>query len=257
MDGPDAAVEIPLWIDLLAVFVAGVGGSLIAIRSRFDVAGLLVITLVSAMGGGIIRDVLIGRGTPAALANEDYLLTGLAAAGVGFLFSQHVRRVNVLFILFDAGGLGLYTFVGMQKGLEANLPVITAMLLGVITATGGGLTRDLLSGEVPNVLRPGRLNMTAALVGVILYGFLFEVGLTNYVSLWIVVAVVLLLRLAAQIFDWTTPEASAVPARVSHVSGSVISPLRRIPVSRLRPRAQPTGATDVPTEPGEAGEDSK
>ncbi|HEX5939116.1 MAG TPA: TRIC cation channel family protein, partial [Dehalococcoidia bacterium] len=130
------------------------------------------------------------------------------------------------------------------------------MLLGVITATGGGLTRDLLSGEVPNVLRPGRLNMTAALVGVALYALLFEAGVAHYVSLWIVVALVMVLRLAAQVFDWTTPEASEVPARVTQVGGSVISPLRRIPAGRFRPRRQQTPTIEVASDPNDPGQEA-
>ncbi len=91
MDGAQEVfipVQIPLWIDLLAVFVAGVSGALIAIRNRFDPSGVIVIAIVSALGGGIIRDVLIGRGPPAALSNADYLYVALGAAAVGFLFRQ-------------------------------------------------------------------------------------------------------------------------------------------------------------------------
>ncbi|HET9200372.1 MAG TPA: trimeric intracellular cation channel family protein [Dehalococcoidia bacterium] len=222
------AVEIPLWIDLLAVFIAGLSGSLIAFRNRFDPAGVLVITLVSAMGGGIIRDVLIGRGTPAALANEDYLYTALGAAAVGFVFLRTVRRVNAFFVPIDAAALGLYTFVGMQKGLNADLPVITAMLLGVITAIGGGLMRDVLSGEVPVVLKPGTLTLSAAVVGAGLYGLLHELGVPGYIDVWIVVAVVMLLRLASEYLGWTTPEAAEVPERVTAMGVVIVKAPRRV-----------------------------
>jgi uncharacterized membrane protein YeiH len=215
-------VEIPLWVDLLAVFVAGLSGSLIAIRNRFDPAGVVVITLVSAMGGGIIRDVLIGRGPPAALANADYLYTALAAAVVGFLFRRIVRRVNAYFLLVDAAALGLYTFVGMQKGLNFDLPLVTAGLLGVITAIGGGLLRDVLSGEVPSVLRPGALAMTASILGAALYAILHLLGVPGYIDVWIVVAFVMALRLASEYFGWQTPEASEVPDRVSEMGGTIL-----------------------------------
>lgn len=220
-------VQIPLWIDLLAVFTGGLSGSLLAFRHRFDVGGVLVIALVSGLGGGIIRDVLIGAGPPAALRNPDYLYTALAAAAVGFLFRQIVGRVNRYFVPIDAAALGLYTFVGMQKGLNFDLPVVTAAMLGVITAIGGGLLRDMLSGEVPSALRPGHLVMTASIVGTAVYAFLYELGVPGYIDLWIVLAIVMGLRLASVYFGWSTPEAGAAHEQMTAVGGSILSkPLR-------------------------------
>jgi uncharacterized membrane protein YeiH len=236
-------VQIPLWVDLLAVFAGGLSGSLIAIRNRFDVAGVLVITLVSGLGGGIIRDVLIGAGPPAALRNPDYLYTALAAAGLGFLFRQFVGRVNRYFVLIDAASLGLYTFVGMQKGLNFELPVVTAALLGVITAVGGGLLRDVLSGEVPSVLRPGHLSMTASIVGTVAYAILYELGVPGYIDLWIVLALVMGLRLASEYFGWSTPEAEVAHQQIAAVGGSLLS----VP-QRLRQSSATTGTATVSTQ---------
>jgi len=237
-------VEIPLWVDLLAVFVAGLSGALIATRNKFDLAGVMVVTFVSALGGGLIRDVLIGAGPPAALRNPDYLYTAFGAAGVGFLFRQYVGRVNRWFVPIDAAALGLYTFVGMQKGLNFDLPVLTSMLLGVITATGGGLLRDLLSAEVPSVLRPGHLTMTAAIVGAALYAVLHLMGVPGLVDVWIVVAVVMSLRLASEYFGWVTPEASAVPAQMTAVGGTILlRPLRVGTSGRQPPPTTEAGET--------------
>jgi uncharacterized membrane protein YeiH len=233
VEGAFDTVEIPLWIDLLAVFIAGLSGSLIAIRSRFDIAGALVIAVVSALGGGIIRDILIGRGPPAALANPDYLYTALGAAGAVFVFRQIVGRVDTWFLPVDAASLGLFTFVGMQKGLAFSLPVITAMLLGVITATFGGLLRDVLSGQPPSLLRPGRLSLSAALVGASVYAVLHQLGVPGYIDVWIVVAVVMALRLASEFFGWTTPEAEAVSGRVGSVGGTILTAPSRI--GQVRP----------------------
>ena len=113
---------IPLWFDLTAVFIGGLGGSLIAIKNHLDPAGVLVITLVSALGGGLLRDVLIQRGAPAALQNPDYLYTAMGAAAVGFLFRRVVTKVDWSFTVVDAAALGVYTLVGMDKGLNAQSP---------------------------------------------------------------------------------------------------------------------------------------
>lgn len=234
-------VQIPLWIDLLAVFAGGLSGSLIAIRNRFDVAGVIVITLVSGLGGGMIRDVLIGAGPPAALRNPDYLYTALAAAGVGFVFRQFVTRVNPIFLFIDAASLGLYTFVGMQKGLNFDLPVVTAAMLGVTTAVGGGLLRDLLSGEVPGVLRPGHLSMTASIVGTAVYALLHELGVSSEIALWVVLAIVMGLRLASEYFGWTTPEAGTANEQVAAIGGTLLAAPRRLyPPTLRRPGGSPT-----------------
>ena len=111
----------------------------------------------------------------------------------------------------------------MQKGLNFDLPTVTAAMLGVITAVGGGLLRDLLSGEVPGVLRPGHLSMTASIVGTAVYAFLYELGVPGYIDLWIVLAVVMGLRLASEYFGWTTPEASLAHEQMTAVGGSILS----------------------------------
>ncbi len=133
----------------------------------------------------------------------------------------------------------------MQKGLNFDLPVVTAGLLGVITATGGGLLRDLFSGEPPGLLRPGELALTASIIGVFVYALLYELGVPGYIDLWIVLGVVMLLRLASAYFGWTTPEASNVPT-VTDVGGTILATPRRIRPSLLRR----TGATSP--EPGPA-----
>ena len=227
-------VQIPLWIDLLAVFAGGLSGSLIAIRNRFDVAGVIVITLVSGLGGGMIRDVLIGAGPPAALRNPDYLYTAFAAAGVGFAFRQFVDRVNRFFVPIDAISLGLYTFVGMQKGLNFDLPVVTAAMLGVTTAVGGGLLRDLLSGEVPGVLRPGHFSMTASILGTAVYALLYQLEVPSAIALWVVLATVMSLRLASEYFGWTTPEAGAANEQVAAIGGTLLAAPRRFYPATLR-----------------------
>jgi uncharacterized membrane protein YeiH len=228
-------VTIPLWFDLLAVFIGGLSGSLAAMKKHFDVGGLLIIVLVSALGGGLIRDVLIGRGTPAALVKDDYLYTALAAAAIGFLFSRLVRRIRPYFLLIDAAALGAFMLVGMDKGLRADLPVITAMLLGVITAVGGGLLRDILSGEVPAVLRPGHFTLTAAAVGAVEFALFDWADAPRFVSFWVVMGTVMLIHLASMWFGWVTPEAEEIPSKVTAVGSSlVLGPRRLLPNSHHR-----------------------
>jgi uncharacterized membrane protein YeiH len=217
----DAVIpQVPLWFDLIAVFVGGVSGTILAARKGFDLSGVLVIAIVAGMGGGIIRDVLISRGAPAALENQWYLYMALIAAGVGFLFAGLMRHVDLAFIVIDALSLGLYTLAGLSKGLSAELPIVSAILLGVVTATGGGVLRDLLSGEAPRVLRPGTLLLTASVVGAVVYAVLDFAGVNKQAG-WIAIAIVVGLRLASVRFGWTTPEAAFLQDRVGALGTTV------------------------------------
>lgn len=228
MDNPDLSVEIPLYIDLLAVFVGAVSGALIAIRNRYDFTGVIVVALVSGLGGGLIRDVLIGRGAPAALRNEAYLYVALVAALAGLMFRAYVVKINTLIIIADAASLAMYTVVGIDKGLAANLPLVTAALLGVITATGGGLLRDILGREVPQLIRPGHFVITASIAGVVVFAALYALGVDNRFAGWTAIAVAFSLRVGSVYFNWMTPEASTITEGLGEVGAMITSRSRII-----------------------------
>src|SRR5215207_4354142 len=139
-------VAIPDWIELAAVLVSALSGAFLAAKGHeFDVGGVSALALVAGLGGGIIRDVLLGQGAPAALRDERYLIAVLAATGLGFYFAGTLNQFQGLLIVLDAAALGLYSVVGADKADQAGLPAITAVLLGTITGVGGGIIRDLLS----------------------------------------------------------------------------------------------------------------
>jgi uncharacterized membrane protein YeiH len=119
----EEVVEIPIWVDLLAVFAAGIAASLLATKKEFDITGILLLTVVAALGGGIIRDTLIQRGTPAALQHSSYLVVTFGAAAVGFLFARQATIFGWALTMIDAVSLGLYTLVGVLKGFAADLPI--------------------------------------------------------------------------------------------------------------------------------------
>ena len=238
-------VTVPLWFDLLAVFIGGLSGSLFAQKKHFDVGGVLVIATVSALGGGMIRDVLMGIGAPAALRNPDYLYTALGAAAVGFLFGRTVQRITPYFILINAATLAAFTLVGMDKGLRADLPVVTAILLGVVTATGGGLLRDVLSGSVPDVLQPGHLTLTASVIGALEFAIADYMGIRN-IGLWLVFATIMMLNLGSYWFGWRTPEADDVSEGVTAVGATIVHAPRRILATGTR--STTTTTTTNPSE---------
>lgn len=167
-----------LWtsFDLVGTFVFALSGALLATRRDFDVVGVVVLSLAAGLGGGMIRDVLIDDLPAAAIEDEIYLLTVLAAAVAGFLIPEKIERVNNSVRLLDAAGLGFFAVVGTQKALDADLGVISALLIGVIAAAGGGVIRDLLASTTPLLLHQD-VYALAALLGAIAFLLSREAGL--------------------------------------------------------------------------------
>lgn len=238
MDATDLGpVEIPLWIDLLAVFVAGVAAALLASRKELDVTGVFFLAVVGALGGGIIRDTLIQRGTPAALDNSSYLITAVIAAVIGFMFATQIKRVGWALTAIDAGSLGLYTLVGVLKGMEAGLPTVSVILLGVVTAVGGGMLRDILLARTPEALLPGAPYAILSIVGGVLVVLVEQTGTSNEWFWWLPVAVVILLRFVTLQLGWETPAAARVEAQVGAIVPNPTIPAK-ISVPRLRGRGR-------------------
>jgi len=161
MDSPLAA------LDLAGTLVFALSGALAGVRHKLDVFGLLVLSFAAATAGGIARDVLIGRLPPAAIANWQYLaVSTLGGIGV-FFWSARINRVHSAILVFDAAGLALFAVSGALTGLGAQVNPVAAVMLGVLSAIGGGVARDLLVAEVPTVLR-SELYAVAALAGAVI-----------------------------------------------------------------------------------------
>jgi uncharacterized membrane protein YeiH len=231
-----APVEIPTGLDLLAVFVGGVAGSLVAARNKFDLTGVIFLAVISGLGGGILRDTLIQRGTPVALTNSDYLIVAFVAAGVGFFFAQRTGRIEWVFTAFSALSLGMYTLVGVLKGLEAGLPTLSVLLLGILTTAGGGILLDVFLTRTPETFLPGAPYAVLSLIGGIMVVILDEVNASDEWLWWVPVAVVVMLRFVALRFGWRTPVATDLPAQVQSLVPSAETPVKiRIP-RRWRPK---------------------
>jgi uncharacterized membrane protein YeiH len=151
-------------LDLAGTFVFAISGAVAAVNGRLDVFGILVLSFVAGNFGGIGRDVLIGAIPPAALSDGRYLLVSVLAGLITFFWYAGVDRLRTPVLLFDAAGLSLFAVSGAQKAIEFGLNPVMAALLGMVTGIGGGMTRDILLSEVPQVLRSD-LYAVAALAG--------------------------------------------------------------------------------------------
>ncbi|MBK8458916.1 MAG: trimeric intracellular cation channel family protein [Micropruina sp.] len=152
-------------IDLAGTFAFAVNGALTATRAvRLDIVGVLGLGLTTAIGGGIMRDVLIGAVPPSAFTQWYYLAAAGSGATVAFFVSRPSRLVTVPMIVLDAIGLSLFCVTGAQKAMDFGLDPAAAIIVGAITAVGGGTIRDVLIGQVPSVLTSG-LYAIPALIG--------------------------------------------------------------------------------------------
>jgi uncharacterized membrane protein YeiH len=191
-------------LDLVGIFVFGITGALVGVRKQLDVFGILVLALVTGLGGGFLRDVLIGATPPAALADWRYLAVPVVAGLITFFLHPGIGRVERLVNVFDAAGLALFCVTGARKALDYGLSPLSAALLGTISGIGGGVIRDLLSGRVPVVLR-SEIYATPALLGA---GIVVVADAAGYKAAWVAFAgaiVCFLIRLIAIRRGWNAP----------------------------------------------------
>jgi uncharacterized membrane protein YeiH len=191
-------------LDLVGIFVFGITGALVGVRKKLDVFGIQVLALVTGLGGGFIRDVLIGATPPAALVDWRYLVVPVAAGLITFFLHPGIGRVERLVNIFDAAGLALFCVTGATKALAYGLPPLSAALVGTISGIGGGVIRDLLSGRVPVVLR-SEIYATPAFLGA---GIVVVVDALHYHASWTTLAaaiVCFVIRLFAIRRGWNAP----------------------------------------------------
>ncbi|WBQ02268.1 trimeric intracellular cation channel family protein [Kribbella sp. CA-293567] len=191
-------------LDLVGIFVFGITGALVGVRKQLDVFGIQVLALVTGLGGGFIRDVLIGATPPAALVDWRYLVVPVVAGLITFFLHPRIGRVERLVNIFDAAGLALFCVTGATKALAYGLPPLSAALVGTISGIGGGVIRDLLSNRVPVVLR-SEIYATPAFLGA---GIVVVVDALNYHAPWTTLAaatVCFVIRIFAIRRGWNAP----------------------------------------------------
>ncbi|SFQ06514.1 trimeric intracellular cation channel family protein [Tranquillimonas alkanivorans] len=157
-------LPLGLWLDLLGTFVFGLSGGMLAVRRELDVFGITVLAVAAALAGGMLRDIALGATPPAAFADGCYLVAALGSALCAFFGHRLIARLNKPVMILDAIGLGLFAVSGCGKALSFGLDPLPAVVLGILTAVGGGTVRDVLVAEVPRVLRE-EVYALAALLG--------------------------------------------------------------------------------------------
>jgi uncharacterized membrane protein YeiH len=195
-------------LELVGLYVFATSGALMAIHKGFDAIGILVLAILTALGGGILRDLIIGDIPPAAFTNLNYLVIPLIAAVVTFFAHPVVQRLTFTVLVFDAAGLGLFCVTGTLKALDFHLGSLQAVLLGITTAVGGGVLRDITARETPALVQVDTdLYSIPAAAGAIVVAAAYDTDLPMPVVATCAAVLVFLFRIVAMLRHWTAPHA--------------------------------------------------
>ena len=197
-------MELLYVADLVGTFVFAISGVMVASRKRFDVFGAFVIAFVTAIGGGTLRDILIGSLPVGWIQDVNYVFIILIACICSVLFRKYILNLSRTLFLVDTIGISVFTVLGLQKALDVGTPEIVAVMMGTISAVFGGVVRDVLCNEEPLIFR-NEIYATPCIMGGILYLILDKASLSQPLIIGITIAVIITIRLLAVKRHWSLP----------------------------------------------------
>lgn len=214
------SAQLQLALDMVGVFVFALSGGLVGVRVNLDLIGVCVLAWIAGLGGGVIRDVFIGATPPVGISDWRLMTVAVVAGLLVFLaYSYYTgaadpdvparrlrRRAGTMVRVLDAAGLAVFSVAGALKALSFDAGPLAAITVGVITAIGGGLMRDVIAGQIPEVLRR-ELYAIPALIGAVSVVVAHEVGYLNELVVWGSVILVFSIRILAVVLNLNAPRA--------------------------------------------------
>ena len=197
-------MTIILLLDYIGTCVFAISGALAAMRHRFDPFGVLILAAVTAVGGGSLRDVLIGRTPVGWMQDINYAYLIIVGTLIAILFRKYLVYVRRTMFLFDSIGLGLFTIIGVEIGVATGLHPIICVLIGTLSASFGGVIRDILSNEVPLIFHK-EIYATACIMGALTYLIIQPLKLPIEINFIITIGIVISIRILAVVFKWSLP----------------------------------------------------
>lgn len=204
--------DVMFVLELIGAAAFAVSGAMVAIEKKADIFGVLFLAVTTALGGGVIRDVLIGRIPPVMFVSYWYLLISVVAALAVFIdaylrsekYKLHLDKLDAVNNVFDAIGLAVFTVSGMNAAMPVSDNVILVLFVGMCTGVGGGMLRDVMTNTMPKVLRK-RVYAVASLIGGGLYYVMHVLDINRLLSVGCGMLVIFALRLFATIYKWNLP----------------------------------------------------
>ena len=203
-------MELLYYLDIFGTAVFAVAGTFKAIKHELDILGVCTLALITGVGGGIFRDLILGDTPPAAFRDETYFIACIAAGLIAAILSSRIARIWKLVKVFDALGLGVFTAIGAAKGMEFGLGFVGILMTGAITATGGGMIRDVLVREIPSVISRD-FYATASFIGSISLIAVSRAGIEGAPAIFTAVIVTMVIRLAAMKTGLSLPRVRKIP----------------------------------------------
>ena len=227
----ETVLTIPFWLELAATLTGGISGAMSAVRIRYDMFGVTCIAIFTGLAGGILRDILLQNQGIYAFQKPTLIVACAAAGVVVFYFGKLATYLDPIVDLLDNLSVALWAVISVGKGLSAGLDIIPSVILGTITAVGGGIVRDVCMNRKPETFQAGTLYGSAALIGSVAYALMAQHHILEQYAPWACVALVLGLRYASLLLGWHTK-----PPRdyTDVVTKAVARPVRSV-VRRVRP----------------------
>ena len=197
-------MEVVYVIDILGTFAFAISGALVALDKKFDIFGVIIIAFVTAVGGGMLRDVLINAHPINWIGDLNYLYTIFSAVLFTFLFKSKIAYLSKTMFLFDTIGISVFTLLGLQKGLSYELHPLVALIMGMISAVFGGVLRDVLTAKIPLIFEK-EIYASACLVGGVTYLVLNYFKVDENINFIISAFVVITIRAVAVKFSLELP----------------------------------------------------
>lgn len=191
-------------LDLIGTMAFAISGALTAMHKKLDPFGVLIIAFVTAVGGGTLRDVLIGQTPVGWMLHLEYVYIIVIGYSLAIFFGKKLEKLRISLLLFDTIGLGVFTLIGLEKGIHIGLHPLICIALGTMTACFGGVIRDILCTEIPVIFRK-EIYATICILGGIVFFILKKMNLENDILYLIPSLVIITVRLMAVKFKWYLP----------------------------------------------------
>lgn len=192
-------------IDILGTFAFAISGALVASDKKFDIFGVLIIAFVTAVGGGMLRDILINAHPINWIGDLNYIWTIFLAVFLTFLFKSKIAFLSKTLFLFDTIGISVFTLLGLQKGLSFDLHPFIAIIMGMVSAVFGGVLRDVLTNKIPLIFKK-EIYASACLAGGLSYLILNLVAIPKEINFIISASVIIIIRLISVKYELELPK---------------------------------------------------
>jgi uncharacterized membrane protein YeiH len=191
-------------LDIIGVFVFAISGVLSGLNKKLDAFGVFIIAFVTSLGGGTLRDILIGKMPVGWMVDLKYLYIIVIAYFITVFFKKYLEKLRISLFLFDSIGLGVFTIIGIERGIEYELHPIICIALGTLTASFGGVIRDILCNEIPIIFKK-EIYATVCILGGILFFVLQKINL-NHDILYVIISLFMIsFRLLSVKYKWCLP----------------------------------------------------